>query len=170
MKWNIRKGQFPPGTRDDEKIIFEELDLKYKDGDDELKKELGKLGYVEWITYPIAEKTTYTEEELQAIDLYTEASVKLPFTIRSQVAKRKYEIFCGGFLFYHDVLFKRYPKGKGGLDGKVYPDVNFEHKIFFEWFKGKGVNNDEVRIYINITPLEYNSNPPPPPAPPPPES
>jgi hypothetical protein len=90
-------------------------------------------------------------------------------------ARERYEIFCGGFLFFNDVIFKKYPQGKGDPtkdypDGKEYPDRNFEHKIYFEWFKGKGVNDDQVRIYINVTPAAYNANPTPPPPPPPPES
>ena len=92
---------------------------------------------------------------------------------------RKYEIFCGGFLYYHDVEFKnylrdpnkKYPNGITGYpDYPVNNDNNFEHKIFFEWLpKGKGVKKDKVRIYINTTPPEFNP-PPKPPPPPPPES
>jgi len=175
MKWTIRKGKFPQGTRDEEKVLFEEIELKRNDGEDEVKVELEKLGYVVWIAYPIPKKTTYTEEELQAIAFYTKPVVESSLPIKNQVARRKYEVFCGGFLFFNDVIFKKYPQGKGDPtkdypDGKEYPDRNFEHKIYFEWFKGKGVNDDQVRIYINETPPPYNANPTPPPPPPPPES
>jgi len=175
MKWNIRRGKFPHGTRYDEQFLFEEMDLKYKDGEPELKKELGGLGFVEWITYPIAVKPTYTPEELQAIALYDKA-VRLPIPLRSEVARRKFEIFCGGFLFYHDKIFKKYPLGKGYTDEngypewKTYPHKNFEHKIYFEWVNEKGSANDKVTIYITETPAEFNGNPPPPQPPPPPES
>ncbi|MES2647059.1 MAG: hypothetical protein V4717_09310 [Bacteroidota bacterium] len=98
-------------------------------------------------------------------------------------AQRKYEIFCGGFLHYHDIIFKKYPEGAGyeypktagpGIapTWKEYPDKDFEHEIYFEWFpKGGGPNNKtSVIIHINPTPPLYNGKPPPPPAPPPPES
>jgi len=178
MKWNIRNGNFPYGTKDSEKNLFEQMDLKYDDGDEGLKKELMGYGFVEWITYPIENKATYTEDELKAIDLYSDQVVKAPITRRSEVSRRKYEIFCGGFLSYHDKVFKRYQKGSGysvesgEVKLKDYGDNKFEHKMFFEWIKGKGheKDNDKVRIYINETPLKYNSNPPPPTPPPPPES
>ena len=93
-------------------------------------------------------------------------------------AARKYEIFCGGFLYYHDVEFKKYPKGEGYSDEdgpiniklKKWPDTTFEHLIFFEWLpKGKAPKK-KLRIFINETDPKYNSDPPKPPAPPPPES
>jgi len=89
-----------------------------------------------------------------------------------KIAKRKYEIFCGGFLYYHDVEFKNYPMNpkKQYPPGKTGYDHNkFEHKIFFEWMpKTKG--KEKLRVYINSTPTQFNTNPPPPPKPPPPES
>ncbi|MFC0772273.1 hypothetical protein [Terrimonas alba] len=154
MKWKIRKGKFPPHLPDNEKFMFEELDLKYKDGDPELKDELEKLGLVEWVTYP---------------GIYNNFK-ELPSL--SETGRRKYEIFCGGFLYYHDVEFKKYPQGTGGCpEWKEYPTKDFEHKIYFEWFsEEKGGKKDKIRIYISFTPPEYNVDPPKPPAPPPPES
>ena len=56
-----------------------------------------------------------------------------------------------------------------GPDGNEYPGQEFDHKIYFEWFKG-GKHENRVRIYITPTPPGFNTNPPKPPAPPPPES
>lgn len=154
MKWRIRKEKFPPDLPPEEKFMFEEIILKKKDGDPDLKDELEKLGYVEWVTYP----GIYNNfKELTPID---------------QKGQRNYEIFCGGFLYYHDVEFKKYPQGSGGCpEWKEYPTKDFEHKIYFEWLpEGKTGKKTKVRIYINITPQGYNTDPPKPPAPPPPES
>ncbi len=98
-------------------------------------------------------------------------------------AQRKYEIICGGFLYYHDVEFKKYPKGEGyaypdppqsgiAANWKTYPNTTFEHYIYFEWFPKNGKENKKNRviIHINPTPAEFNPKPPPPPPPPPPES
>ena len=168
MKWQVRKGHLP--TNDPkEKTFFEEINLTQDDGDPDLPEELYKLGFIEWVTYP----GPYNEFQ--------------PLPKIGPQTKRKYEIFCGGFLYYHDEKFKQYSQGKGYTDEKgypewkVYPDtyktpdnkeyksVHFEHKIYFEWYKEKG-NKDKVRIYINPTPPELNTNPPKPPPPPPPES
>jgi len=166
MKWIVRKGHIPT-TEPDEIKFFEEIDPKNKDGDPGLEDELKKLGFELWVQYP-----------------ETEYSDPLP-KIKEQT-QRKYEIFCGGLLYYHDVEFKKYSKGKGytdengypewkvypekyiGHDGKEYLSKDFEHKIYFEWYKEKG--RDIVRIFINSTPDVLNTNPPPPPKPPPPES
>jgi hypothetical protein len=167
MKWLVRKGKIP--TNDPKEMSsFEELDLKHSDGDADLPEELYNKGYIKWVTYP------GPENEFK------------PLPKISEQGQRKYAIYCGGFLYYHDEVFKKYSKGKGYTDEKgdpewkVYPDtykdpdgivkksVYFEHKIFFEWFNLKG--KDKVTIYINPTPKELNSNPPPPPVPPPPES
>jgi len=129
-----------------------------------LKNQLG-IKFVQWVTYPKPGKPALPDLDIKG--------------------RRKYELFCGGFLYYHDIIFKKYPSGKGytvdkngnpawkeypktavGPNGKVYPGKKFEHMIFFEWLpKGKG-----VRIYINETPSGFNTNPPKPPGPPPPES
>jgi hypothetical protein len=167
MKWVVRKGKSP--TSDPEEInFFEEIDLKETDGDPDLPEELFNKGFIKWVTYP------------GPLNNFK----PLP-TIKEQT-KRKYEIFCGGFLYYHDKEFKKYSEGRGYTDEKgdpewkEYPDtykdsnnqdhksVDFQHKIYFEWFKLKG--KDKVSIYINPTPPELNANPPPPPEPPPPES
>jgi hypothetical protein len=159
MKWHVRKGNLPTND-DDEKKWFKEIDLKYDDGEPGLPAELKKLGFEEWVTYPGPDN----------------AFKPLPKIKRS--TKRKYAIFCGGFLYYHDVEFKKYAKGRGytidenGNPGwKDYPDYPkkiFDHKIYFEWFKENGQNM--VRIYITETPPEFNPIPPKPPPPPPPES
>jgi hypothetical protein len=141
MKWKIRKGKFPPNLPDDEKFMFEEIYLKESDGDPDLPKELYDNGFVEWVTYPGPENGF------------------APLPKISTPSQRKYELFCGGFLYYHDVEVKQKKEGK-----------KFEHQIFFEWFQAGKNKENKVRIYINITPPEFNPNPPPPPPPPPPES
>lgn len=140
-----------------------------------------KENFKKWITYPIPDnKSKYTPAEKEAMELYPDAKKTFP-ELSEGSSTRKYEIFCGGFLYYHDVVFKKYPKGKGfSLDAqknpiwKDYPEakkIKFEHKIFFEWLpKGKGKKKTSVRIYINDTPLKFNVDPPPPPKPPPPEA
>lgn len=115
-----------------------------------------------------------------------------PRLLHSRQSQRRYEVYIGGFLMYHDEKFKQYSKGKGYTDEKGYPEVKtypnwkeyvaakkakneaiydpgeeyFKHVIYFDWNAKKGT----VTIYINITPDEYNTDPPKPPAPPPPES
>ena len=156
MKWLVRKGKSPGNSK--EAFMFEEIDLNYKDGDPKLKKEFEGLGYEEWAAYP----------ESQGSDPLPEIGTN---------TKRKYEIFCGGYLYYHDIQFKKYPEGRGitiengDLKWKDYTP-GFEHKIYFEWFREKldKKEMERVRIYINSTPPDYNTNPPPPPKPPPPES
>lgn len=117
----------------------------------ELEKDI-KKDYNLWATYP-------DDDPLQK-----------PFALKRK-AQRRYEIFCGGFIYYHDVEFKKYPTGTG-FDGKQYPDKDFEHYIYFKWLpEGKGnKEKTKVEIYVTKTPEEYNSDPPKPPAPPPPES
>ncbi|CAN5525128.1 hypothetical protein BH10BAC3_BH10BAC3_21630 [soil metagenome] len=156
MKWLVRKGKSPTSDPE-EKIFFEEIELKQGDGDPDLPEELYKLGFIKWVTYP------GPDNEFKPLPKIKEQT------------KRKYEVFCGGFLYYHDEEFKKYSKGKGYTDEKGYPewkeyppDSKFEHRIYFEWFNLKG--KDKVSVYINPTPPEFNTNPPKPPPPPPPES
>lgn len=108
-------------------------------------------------------------------------------------ARRKYEIFCGGFLCFYDRDFLEYLKElsnksvQTGVTGAVVNTLKeyfnkqkrlsqnpldagklrLEHRIFFEW--GKEADKDMfVTIYINPDP--GNPDPPRPPGPPPPES
>ena len=182
MKWLIRKYK-----------DVEQLDLKNEDGDPGLEAELNKLGYVKWITYPIALNPPYTDDELKAIDLWGAGRVRSPLAGRSAAGRRKYEIFCGGFILYHDMVFKTYQKGKGYTTDdngelvlkdytsgdvivknpkpeRTYNINDYEHKMYFEWVNEKGPDHDKVTIYITETPAEFNSNPPPVSPPPPPES
>ena len=90
-------------------------------------------------------------------------------------AQRKYEIFCGGFLYFYDKRLVNYLKdvnnkaGGGGdsilnyLKGK-----KFNHDLWFEWTTDKKAGKTSVTIYLN--PPAGNPDPPPPPAPPPPET
>ncbi len=147
--------------------------------DDEMKLEDDLKKYFSlWGTYP---ETPLPEDQ---------------FSLKRE-GQRKYEIFVGGYLNYHDIKFKKYPKGEGYSDEdgpeniklKKYPDwrvfisdpINkekyldngldyFEHYIYFKWFpEGKGVPKTRVEIWITQTPDEYNGNPPDPGGPPPPE-
>src|SRR5215218_6572215 len=139
MKWLVRKGNAPSSKK--ESFWFEEIGLDYKDGDPKLQEQLKEIGLIEWVTYPGPENLNVP---LQNMD-------------RKQT-KRKYEIFCGGFLYYHDVEFKKYKEGtgfsiddKGNPVWKVYPKgKTFEHMVYFEWFKENG--SDMIRMYINPTP------------------
>lgn len=153
-------------------------------GNTDIKKLLEKHfneKFNEWIMYPVPDnKEEYTTAQKEAVALYADATGEFPKLTEGR-STRKYEIFCGGFLYYHDVVFKKYPKGKGfSLDKqgnpiwKVYKKAKenkFEHKIYFEWLpKGKTKKKNSVRIYINETPVKFNVDPPPPPKPPPPEA
>ncbi len=174
MKWVKLKNDADPNMSSAEmeqgkkKKFVEIIDipLSKKEGDtgfnEELKKRLKEKGYGVWATYP-------------------ENGSIADFPPLGKKATRKYEIFCGGFLYYHDVEFKKYPAGEGiSFDSngkpflKSYPEAkekNFEHKIFFEWLpKGKGKKKTAVRIFITETPEKFNVDPPPPPKPPPPEA
>ena len=130
--------------------------------------------FEEWITYPLSKKnqsTFYPEKFFP--DLYK------PIPKLNQEGRRRYEIFCGGFLHYHDVIFKKYHIKDLYL--KYYGENNdkkevFEHKIYFEWFDKDGNKLNEkskaepvkVTIYITETLPVLNPNPPDPPGPPPP--
>ena len=119
--------------------LFKTIKLEHKDGDPKLIEELDKNGYTVWAAYPADDPG---KKSLAKIDT---------------AGQRKYEIFCGVFLYYHDKIFKT----------KIC-HIKFSHDIYFEWF-GQG-ENKKVRIYITKTPKDKNPNPPKPPAPPPPES
>ncbi len=142
MKWVKLVDEMDPNISTAERKKFFETISSPKSGSGnknndfslDLKEMLEKKGFEEWITYPATQSL-------------------------SKKAARKYEIFCGGFLYYHDVEFKLKLQGK-----------KFEHKIFFEWLPKGSAKKNRVRVYINSTPPEFNPNPPHPPPPPPPES
>lgn len=167
--------------------------FKVYDSPTELNADLqNEKKFVKWISYPIEDKpdTEYTDVEKKAISLYTKKVVIEPLPdFKNRKALRRFEVFCGGFLFYHDVIIKRYHKGRGyrDVDGILkledYPEQakdkegnvtlldGFGHNIYFDWLPvGPATKKDRVIIYINPTPPEFNPNPPPPPPPPPPES
>lgn len=150
--------------------------FKVYETEEELKADLcDKTKFVKWVTYPNAQVNAKFELDRRA--------------------QRKYEVLCGGFLLYHDKVFKKYGQQGGyeypkpekpgrdakwkdypdtyeGFDGKIYKSKDFEHRIYFEWFPKRGHENkkNKVIIYITPTPAPLNSVPPRPPAPPPPES
>jgi hypothetical protein len=163
--------------------------------EEDLKKD--EVDKSEWGNYKVYKNKTDLEADVYDPDKFNVwahfSSADLPENVKlNRKSQRKYEIYVGGFLFYHDDEFKRYPKGIGfsisnGVPiWKEYPDWRdylkskeeknepiydtgsdyFEHHIYIEWNK----KEKSVKIYINKTPDEYNVDPPKPPAPPPPES
>ena len=77
-----------------------------------------KKKFVKWIIYPFDKKTPaqqdeYSDEEKAAIKLYGDAVHNPLPDFKNRKALRRFEVFCGGFLYYHDVVFKKYPQGKG---------------------------------------------------------
>lgn len=130
--------------------------------------------FEEWITYPLSK----TDESAFYPKKFFPKLYK-PLPKLDEEGRRRYEIFCGGFVHYHDVIFKKYHikdlylKYYGGNNNKIKA---FEHKIYFEWFDkdGKKLNEKskggpvKVTIYITETPSLLNPNPPDPPGPPPP--
>ena len=129
--------------------------------------------FEEWITYPLSKKD---ESAFYPQKFFPDFYKPLPKL--DEEGRRRYEIFCGGFLHFHDVIFKKYHIKDLYL--KYYGGNNnikvFEHKIYFEWFDkdGNKLNKKsqggpvKVTVYITETPALLNPNPPDPPAPPPP--
>ena len=138
--WALRNKEFkkiPP----EQKKWFKEITPKNTDPRSEkLEKELNAVGYFKWLTYPD--------------DKYKNKDVD-PFKLNRK-GQRKYEIFCGGFLYFYD---EEHPDNLKQVEQR---DV--EHKVFLAWSKA----GDVVRIFIS--PKPGNPDPPTTPGPPPPES
>ena len=102
-------------------------------------------------------------------------------------ARRKYEIFVGGFLNFYDEKLKEYPQ-KIAVEypkkfGEEFGDVCLEklkkffdiigigvkHEIYFDWGNDEA-NPGKIFVTIYINPDAGNPDPPVPPSPPPPES
>jgi hypothetical protein len=96
--------------------------------------------------------------------------------IMGRQVKRKYEIFCGGFLYFYDHRLRRYL-------ASVNLKVNRAGDKFLEYFKGKSFNHDlsfvwkddkkhkgRMAVTIYLDPPAGNPDPPTTPAPPPPET
>ena len=91
-------------------------------------------------------------------------------------ARRKYEIFCGGFLYFYDNDFIAYlkevngkTKGAGNKFLAYFKNKSFDHDISFVWEPDKS-KPGRVRVTVYLNPPAGNPDPPRPPAPPPPES
>ena len=91
-------------------------------------------------------------------------------------ARRKYEIFCGGFLYFYDNDLINYlkevngkVKGGGTKLLQYFKKKSFDHDISFEWGPDKQ-NPGKTRVTVYLNPPAGNPDPPSPPAPPPPES
>lgn len=192
MKWakttvELDAIDFDPAVK---KVCFEEYQEITDDGtiveDGKTKKKIkGEKKaspadtdeFTEWVTYPAKEKNSafYPEEFSSELDLTK------PLDLDKE-GRERYEIFCGGFLFYHDIIIKKYfdkSLWKKYYDIKKQTENNtetFEHKIYFEWFDENGIKLDEnstqkakkVTIYITPTPDSLNPDPPDPPGGPPP--
>jgi hypothetical protein len=161
--WAERIKKMDPDIPEEERsLIYEELPL-YDETGDELIKKLNSLGYKEWVTFPNNDYPDPLPKRL----------------LEKRKAQRKYEIFCGGFLYFYDEELGKYPEKIAEEYPKKFPgdqfecqkkleaffgklEVNKKHKIFFDWGK------KSVTIYIKPEP--GNPDPPSPPAPPPPES
>jgi hypothetical protein len=163
--WAERIGKIDPNIPPEERgHIYDELPLKNETGE-ELREILRPWGYEEWVTYPNDDYPEPLPERL----------------LRNVKAQRKYEIFCGGFIYFYDEelgkypakIVEEYPKKFNGeqFDGPCLEklqkffsklEVSKKHKLFFDWGK------DYVRIYIN--PKPGNPDPPSTPGPPPPET
>jgi len=163
--WAERIGKIDPHIPPEERSqVYEELPLADETGE-ELRIKLRAWGYEEWVTFP---NSDYPDPLPQRL-------------LRNVKAQRKYEIFCGGFIYFYDEelgkypakIHEEYPKKFNGeqFDGPCLEklqnffnklEVNKKHKIFFDWGK------DYVRIYIN--PKPGNPDPPSTAPPPPPET
>jgi hypothetical protein len=90
--------------------------------------------------------------------------------------KRKYEIFCGGFLFFYDNDLMEYlkevngkTKGAGNKFLTYFKGKSFNHTMTFEWGPDKQ-KPGRGRVTVYLSPPAGNPDPPTPPAPPPPET
>lgn len=142
--------------------------MKWTDHKGKLKAD--GVDPTEWGNYKVYDTKAALDADIDNKAIYEvwETFSDLPKKLTgNRKAQRKYEIYCGGFLYYHDVEFKKYHvPGAKNSKGEPYPTQDFEHFIYFDWEKKDG----SVTIYITITPEAYNPTPPKPPAPPPPES
>ena len=163
--WAGRFGKIDPDIPAEEKpFIYEELPLKDETGE-ELRAALKTYGYEQWVEFPNHEYPDPLPGRL----------------LKNRKAQRKYEIFCGGFLYFYDEelgkypakIVEEYPKKFNGeqFDGECREklerffsrlEVTKKHKMFFDWGK------DYLRIYLN--PKPGNPDPPSTPSPPPPET
>jgi hypothetical protein len=150
MKWEQTKKMLDSdGVKEkDRKNLFKEYEYEA-----DLEKELrDKTKFEEWVTYP-------NDQFNQPFDL-------------DRKAQRKYEVLCGGFLLYHDVVFKKYGeevfKKYGELGGYEYPDPegpgrDAKWKKYPEEYKGldgkKYFSKDfEHNIYFEWFPKKGHEN------------
>jgi hypothetical protein len=149
---------------DERYLIYDVLPLGNETGE-ELRAKLEPLGFREWVTFPNDDYPEPLPERL----------------LKNSRAQRKYEIFCGGFIYFYDEELGKYPakiaeEYPKKFNGEQFGDecleklrnffgkleVNKKHKLFFDW------REDSVTIYIQ--PAPGNPDPPSTPAPPPPET
>ena len=133
----------------------------------------GEVNFVEWVTYPMKDK--YSEVYTKGMfppTLFPDFDLSKEIDLDKE-GRERYETFCGGFLFFHDVIFKDY---HGEKMIKLNDGEIFEHKVYFEWFAKDGtlLNSDslevakKVTIWITETPRLLNATPKDPPGSPPP--
>lgn len=189
MKWVTSDAEFDTEYTPDEKSHFEKFDgipppkgyLSNNpctiDGKPKFCVTHNGNVYVDWVTYPKGPVATNDPFER---DLPKELENK-------RKARRKYEIFCGGFLYFYDTelenyadKFEKYAIQKGinvtecvkHLKDYFNNKLNLagmDHKVIFEWGKNPD-NNDRFSVRIYINPPAGNPDPPETPPPPPPES
>lgn len=108
----------------------------------------------------------------------------------SQTVQRKYEIFCGGFLYFYDHQLISHEKGKATGEGYLYDLQNdhnlnvgpvldyfktklnkglLDHEMWFSWEKDPA-NGKRWKVSIYLNPEPGNPDPPSTPKPPPPET
>jgi hypothetical protein len=90
--------------------------------------------------------------------------------------RRKYEIFCGGFLYFYDKTLMDYlkevngkVKGAGNKFLTYFKGKSFNHTMTFEWGADKE-KPGRRRVTIYLSPPAGNPDPPTTPSPPPPET
>lgn len=186
MKWVIPKDEFEKLSDDDKASDYfivessvEEITSKLFDKDDhyidvddkrlnDLEKVLGKAGYKIWSEFH-------------------ENSLGKPLQKLKPKARRSYETFCGGFLYFYDhQLYSVEDNKESGYLLQLAADHNvntqpvidyfkkkleenkdqLNHKMFFMWLKDK----DHFPLKIFLKPGPGNPDPPSSPHPPPPET
>ncbi|MDX2046558.1 MAG: hypothetical protein SFU87_07210 [Chitinophagaceae bacterium] len=102
-----------------------------------------------------------------------------------RIGKRKYEVFCGGFLYFYDEELVNYPDKIAREYSIKFPGDEFDpvhieklkkffakinigvpHEVYFHWYK----ENDRLAVTVFIDPPAGNPDPPTVPPPPPPET
>lgn len=174
--------------------------MKWVNFDDEIKLRPGEDKYFKDLNTPPLpphikslsydkivkrKKETLKKEGFKLLVRHDSKKSNKKFKCDSDSARRKYEIFCGGFLYFYDnelgnyagksKLGKKnknaaeglaaYLRSKGFMSGKKDGRLKMNHAIAFIW----GQDGTWVEVYLN-PPQTKNPDPPSTPSPPPPET